>query len=41
MNPLVHSDSIRAAWLENLAIWCVVALVFAIRRFSWLPRRRS
>jgi ABC-2 type transport system permease protein len=41
MNPLVHSDSIRAARLENLAIWCVVALVFAIRRFSWLPRRRS
>jgi len=41
MNPQVHSSSIHAVWLENLAIWCVIPLVFAIRRFSWLPRRRS
>jgi len=41
MNPRVHTDLIHAIWLENLAIWCVVAFVFAVRRFSWLPRRRS
>jgi ABC-2 type transport system permease protein len=41
LNPLVHSGALHAAWLENLAIWCAVGLVIAIRRFSWLPRRKA
>jgi ABC-2 type transport system permease protein len=41
LDPRNHTSSLNAAWLENLAIWCVIALVFAIRRFTWLPRRRS
>lgn len=41
LDPRFSTPSIDAAWLMNLAIWCAVALVFAIRRFSWLPRRRA
>ena len=41
LDPRNSSGSIDAVWLENLAIWCALALVFAIRRFSWLPRRRA
>ena len=41
LDPRNHSGSVDGAWLESLAIWAVVALVFAIRRFTWLPRRRS
>jgi ABC-2 type transport system permease protein len=41
MNPRVHGHPVHEVWLVNLAIWCVVALVFAIRRFTWLPRRRA
>jgi len=41
LDPRIHSGSLHAAWLENLAIWCAVALIFAVRRFSWLPRRRA
>ena len=41
LDPRLATSSINAAWLYNLAIWLVVALVFSIRRFTWLPRRRS
>jgi ABC-2 type transport system permease protein len=41
MNPQVQGHPVREVWLVNLAIWCAVALVFAIRRFTWLPRRRA
>jgi ABC-2 type transport system permease protein len=41
LDPRVHGGSIHGVWLENLAIWLAVGLVFALRRFSWLPRRRS
>lgn len=41
LDPRNHSGAIDGAWLETIAIWGVVALVFAIRRFSWLPKRRS
>jgi len=41
LNPHNHTAAINVAWLENLAIWLVVGLVFSIRRFSWLPRRRA
>jgi ABC-2 type transport system permease protein len=41
LDPRLPNGSIHAAWVENLAIWCAVALVFAVRRFSWLPRRRA
>jgi hypothetical protein len=41
LNPHNPTAAINSAWLENLAIWFAVALLFAIRRFSWLPRRRA
>lgn len=41
LDPRLATSSIDAAWLYTLAIWFVVALVFSIRRFTWLPRRRS
>jgi ABC-2 type transport system permease protein len=41
VDPRVPTSHIDASWMYNLAIWGAVALVFAIRRFAWLPRRRS
>jgi ABC-2 type transport system permease protein len=41
LDPLVHTSALHPAWILNLAIWCVAAFVFAVRRFSWLPRRRA
>jgi ABC-2 type transport system permease protein len=41
LDPRVHTSAIHGAWLETLAIWCAFGLVFALRRFSWLPRRRA
>jgi ABC-2 type transport system permease protein len=41
LDPHVHGSSIDGSRLLALAIWCAVALVFAVRRFSWVPRRRA
>ena len=41
LDPRFSTPSLDGAWLANLGIWCALALVFAIRRFSWLPRRRA
>lgn len=41
LDPHFSTVSIDGTWLVNLALWCVVALAFSIRRFTWLPRRRA
>lgn len=41
LDPHFQTVHIDGAWLINMALWCVVALAYSIRGFTWLPRRRA
>lgn len=41
MNPRVTGSAFQAGHLLSLAIWGAVALVIAVRRFRWMPTRKS
>jgi ABC-2 type transport system permease protein len=41
LNPNVHGLGIEWGHIETMAIWGVVAIVFALRRFRWMPSRKD
>jgi ABC-2 type transport system permease protein len=41
LNPNLHGSGIEWGHVEVMAIWGVVAIVFALRRFRWMPSRKD
>lgn len=41
LNPKVHAAGMSGHDLLALAIWGAVGVVVAVRRFSWVPRRKN
>ena len=41
LNPQVHSAALDGHYLLALVIWGAVGVVVAMRRFSWVPRRKA
>jgi ABC-2 type transport system permease protein len=41
LNPNVHGLGIAWGHIETMAIWGVLGIVFALRRFRWMPSRKD
>jgi ABC-2 type transport system permease protein len=41
MNPRVTGSAFQGSHLLDMAIWGVLAMIFAVRRFRWMPSRKS